>query len=382
MVLTDSGFAFKVTRRIGRARIGVLYTPHGQIETPVFMPVGTQGTIKACSPDDVWAQGVRIILSNAYHLFLRPGVDVIQKAGGLHSFMKWPGAILTDSGGFQIFSLGRMVSVTDEGAVFRSHIDGSLVRFTPEDAIQAQKAIGSDICMCLDQCTTYPISEQEAKEAARRTVFWARRAKMVPLGDGQALFGIVQGSTYPELRRECALSVCDLDFSGYAIGGLSVGEAKDTFYEMVSLTASLLPEEKPRYLMGVGHPLDLVKGVSLGVDMFDCVLPTRNARHGRAFTFEGALNLRNASYREDFRPLEEGCDCYACRSYSRSYIRHLLVANESFAWTLLSLHNIRFFQRLMAKIKENLISGTLDSLEKCIKEKYPFKADCGQVPPQ
>ncbi|HHW17675.1 MAG TPA: tRNA guanosine(34) transglycosylase Tgt [Firmicutes bacterium] len=356
---------------VNTARLGILKTPHGSVETPVFMPVGTQGAVKSLFPRDVWETGTRIILSNAYHLYLRPGPSVVEKAGGLHAFMGWPGAILTDSGGFQILSLGHLVSISDQEAVFRSHIDGSLVRFSPEDSVRAQVSIGADIIMCLDQCTPYPISRDLAKDAVRRTILWAKRSRQIEIPDKQALFGIVQGSTYPDLRKECAMELAALDFPGYAIGGLSVGEPKEEFYEVLAQTVQYLPKDRPRYLMGVGHPVDLIEGVLAGVDMFDCVLPTRNARHGRAFTFQGPLNLRNARFTYDFGPLEEGCDCPTCAGFSRAYIRHLFVAGESLAWTLLSVHNLRFFQRFMARLRESLKAGTVQSFREEIERLYP-----------
>ncbi len=364
-------FSFEVAYRRDKARIGTLETPHGCIQTPVFMPVGTQGTIKSVLPSDLWDTGTRIALSNTYHLYLRPGAETVKAAGGIHSFMNWPGAVLTDSGGFQILSLGHLLSLNDEGVTFRSHIDGRLIRFTPEDAVQAQLDIGADIIMPLDQPSPYPASFNEAKEAAERTVRWARRAKNVDVPARQALFGIVQGSVYPELRQGCAADLMDIDFPGYALGGLSVGEPKEVFYEITEATTSVLPDSKPRYLMGVGHPVDIIEGVLAGVDMFDCVLPTRNARHGRAFTFLGPLNLKNARFAQDNAPIEEGCDCHACQGFSRAYIRHLLQAEESLAWTLLTLHNLRFFQRFMNSLRRALQEGSqLNFLEK-MRKLYP-----------
>ncbi len=353
------------------SRLGNIKTAHGEFTTPVFMPVGTQATVKSVLPGDVWDTGSRIILSNAYHLYLRPGPDTIRAAGGLHSFMNWPGSILTDSGGFQIMSLGHMVTISDEEAVFRSHIDGSRVRFSPEDSIRAQTAFGADIIMCLDDVIKHPAPFSAAREATDRTILWANRAKKVDIPDTQNLFGIVQGSVYPELRKHCALELAAMDFPGYAVGGLSVGETKEEFYEILHHTTEYLPKDKPRYLMGVGHPLDLIEGVMAGIDMFDCVLPTRNARHGRAFTFQGPANLKNASFSEDFLPIEEGCDCKVCRSYSRSYIKHLFAARESLAWTLLSIHNIRFFQRFMDRIRCCVAQGTLSRFRDETKELYP-----------
>ncbi|MGI6627267.1 MAG: tRNA guanosine(34) transglycosylase Tgt [Bacillota bacterium] len=366
-----AGLAYDVFLEQGNSRLGKMKTPHGEFNTPVFMPVGTQATVKSVLPSDVWDTGSRIILSNAYHLFIRPGPDTIRAAGGLHPFMNWPGAVLTDSGGFQIMSLGHMVSISDEQAVFRSHVDGSLIRFSPEDSIRAQIAFGADIIMCLDQCIKHPASFDVAKEAMDRTILWACRAREVDLPSTQSLFGIVQGSVYPELRRHCAIELSSMDFPGYAIGGLSVGESKKEFYDILHYTTQYLPENKPRYLMGVGHPLDLVEGVMAGIDMFDCVLPTRNARHGRAFTFRGPVNLKNASFSQDYLPIEEGCDCKACRGFSRSYIRHLFAARESLSWTLLSIHNIRFFQRFMDRVRDCVARGTLASFRAETAEFYP-----------
>lgn len=362
---------FSIHSTSGNARTGTVVTAHGEFATPAFMPVGTQATVKSVMPDQVFETGARIILSNAYHLYLRPGPDVVAQAGGLHKFMNWKGSILTDSGGFQVMSLGHLVELSDQGAAFRSHIDGRLIRFTPEESVGAQVKLGADIIMCFDQCIRYPAEYPAAKEAVRRTTLWARRAKDVPIPPEQALFGIVQGATYPELRRISAEALVDLDFPGYAIGGLSVGESKSEFYDTLRLTCEHLPKDKPRYLMGVGHPMDLVEGAAAGVDMFDCVLPTRNARHGRAFTFLGPINLRNARYALDGSPIEEGCDCPACRGFSRSYIRHLLVSEESLAWTLLTIHNLRFFQRLMEKIRVAIRQGNLEELRSQVAAIYP-----------
>lgn len=367
----DLRFAVDFTR--GNARLGKLSTPHGEILTPVFMPVGTQATVKSVLPRDVWDTGSRIIVANAYHLYLRPGTETIRRAGGIHAFMNWPGAVLTDSGGFQVMSLGHMVSVDDGGVSFRSHIDGSPVRFTPEDSVKAQVDMGADIIMCLDQCVPYPASRETAAEAMRRTLLWAGQAKDTPVPSGQAPFGIVQGSTFKDLREECAASLAEMDFPGYAIGGLSVGEPKDEFEDVLARTAELLPQDKPRYLMGVGHPVDLIRGALLGVDMFDCVLPTRNARHGRAFTFQGPLNMRNARHATGESPIEDGCDCPACRGFSRAYIRHLLAAEESLAWTLITLHNLRFFQRFMEALRSSINEGTETSFKEEMERLYPVR---------
>lgn len=362
---------FLVEEQHGRARLGRLNTPHGEIQTPAFMPVGTQATVKSVLPRDVYDTGTRIMLSNAYHLFLRPGTSTVQRAGGLHQFMNWPGAVLTDSGGFQIMSLGHMVKVDDGGASFKSHIDGRPIRFTPESSVNAQIELGADIIMCLDHCAQYPISWEDARHAVRRTTLWAQRQREMTVPEEQALFGIVQGSTYKDLREESAAGIAALDFPGYALGGFSVGEPKPLFYELLNHTAHLLPQEKPRYLMGVGHPVDLIEGVLSGIDMFDCVLPTRNARHGRVYTFQGQLNMRNAGHADDLRPIEEGCDCAACRSFSRSYIRHLLVAEETLASTLLSIHNIRFFQRFMERLRSSVSDGSVATFREEMERLYP-----------
>ncbi|HHT85757.1 MAG: tRNA guanosine(34) transglycosylase Tgt [Bacillota bacterium] len=367
-----SQLQYKVLFQSGNSRIGELETAHGRFETPVFMPVGTQATVKSLMPDHVRDTGSKILLCNAYHLFLRPGPDIVKAAGGLHKFMNWPGAILTDSGGFQIMSLGHMVSISDEEAVFRSHIDGSLIKFSPEESIQVQVALGADIIMCLDHLTGWPMSFDAAKEAMHRTLLWARRSRQLEISPHQSLFGIVQGSIYPQLRKQCALELAAMDFPGYALGGLSVGERKKEFYDIMHYTCEFLPADKPRYLMGVGHPVDLIEGVMAGVDMFDCVLPTRNARHGRAFTFDGPLNLKNARFAAEFAPIEEGCDCKACQGFSRAYIRHLFSAKESLAWTLVSIHNIWFFQRLMDRIRQCVIDGTLERLREQIEALYPI----------
>jgi len=371
--LAQTDLVFSCRYQRGKARLGTIRTAHGEFETPVFMPVGTQATVKSVLPHDVWETGSKIILSNAYHLYLRPGTGAVKAAGGLHRFMNWKGSTLTDSGGFQVMSLGSMVKVTDEGASFRSHIDGSEVFFSPEVSVKAQVDIGADIIMCFDQCVPYPVSKEVARKAMVRTTLWAERAKSVDVPRSQALFGIVQGSVWSDLRKESAISLSRLDFPGYAIGGLAVGEPKEDFYEIVRSTVDYLPEDKPRYLMGVGHPLDLVEGSLNGVDMFDCVLPTRNARHGRAFTFAGGLNIRNRKFASDYGPLEEGCDCLTCREFTRAYVRHLLVAGETLAATLLTIHNLRFFQRLMERIRESIREGTEERLRQSILEVYPFR---------
>lgn len=346
--------SFKVIKRdpASRARLGLLSTPHGNVETPVFMPVGTQATVKTMTPEEVRETGGRIILSNTYHLYLRPGQDVVREAGGLHRFMHWDGPILTDSGGFQVFSLGPLRKVTEDGVTFRSHIDGSEHFFSPEKAMEVQMALGSDIAMAFDECAPYPCSREYAHEALRRTTRWAGRCLESHRREDQAVFGIVQGSVYPELRSESAKDLTALDFPGYAIGGLSVGEPKELMYEMLDHTVPFLPEKKPRYLMGVGSPDCLVEGVLRGIDMFDCVLPTRIARNGTALTRWGKLVVRNAEYARDFTPLDPECSCYTCRHYTRAYIRHLIKAGEVLGIRLTTIHNLNFTLKLMYEIRE------------------------------
>ena len=346
-----------------RARLGQLTTTHGIIDTPVFMPVGTFGAVKSLSNEELEKIGAQIILYNAYHLYLRPGKELIEQAGDMHKFSNWSRAILTDSGGFQIFSLGNhqvkkrnlisakpLTRVTEAGAHFQSHIDGSKHFLTPEDIIHLQKIIGSDIIMPLDVCLEQPADYAQTKKALDITLDWARRSKAVERSQ-QLLFGIVQGGSYNDLRKTCAEKLIELDFNGYALGGVSVGEAKDKIYETINFTAPLLPENKPRYLMGLGTPVDLLETVSLGMDMFDCVLPTRNGRNGTAFTGQGKVVIRNARYSSDFRPIDEKCSCSACNNYTRAYIRHLLNIDEILGIRLISLHNIHFYVNLMKQIR-------------------------------
>lgn len=341
------------------ARRGRLHTPHGIVETPVFMPVGTQASVKTLNPEEVWDLGARIMLSNTYHLYLRPGHDLVAEAGGLHKFMNWNGAVLTDSGGFQVFSLSELRKITEEGVKFRSHIDGSEHFLSPEKAIEVENALGADIIMAFDECTPWPCEWQYAKNSLERTTRWAKRCQEAHRRPhDQALFGIVQGSTFADLRRQSAEEIVSLDFPGYAVGGLSVGEPKELMAEMLEATVPLLPADKPRYLMGVGSPEDLVEGVWRGIDMFDCVLPTRIARHGTCFVPDGKLTVRNAEFARDFRPIQEGCDCYACRNYTRAYIRHLLKAEEMLGLRLCSIHNLRFLVRLMEESRAALEAGT------------------------
>ncbi|MDO4721037.1 MAG: tRNA guanosine(34) transglycosylase Tgt [Peptostreptococcaceae bacterium] len=342
------------------ARLGKIYTPHGVIDTPIFMPVGTQATVKAMTPEELKEMDARIILSNTYHLYLRPGHRLVEKAGGLHRFMNWDRAILTDSGGFQVFSLGALRKIKEEGVYFSSHLDGSKHFIGPEEAIEIQNALGADVIMSFDECAPYPADRAYVKDSLERTSRWALRGKKVHRKpESQALFGIVQGGMYRDLRRQSAMELVEMDFPGYSIGGLSVGEPKELMYEMLEYTVPLLPAEKPRYLMGVGSPDDLIEGVIRGVDMFDCVLPTRIARNGTAMTSQGKVVVRNASYQEDLSPLDSHCGCYACRNYSRAYIRHLVKADEILASRLLTTHNLHFLLELMKEIRLAIMEDRL-----------------------
>ncbi len=345
-----------------KARLGKLTTAHGEVETPAFMTVGTHATVKGLMFKDVEEAGAQIVLSNAYHVFLRPGLEVIKQAGGLHKFMGWNKPILTDSGGYQIFSLALFRKIHDRGVEFQSHIDGAKHFLTPEDVVEIQRTLGSDIIMPLDECVHYPCTLEQTKLAMERTFSWAKRSKDALGSDSnQAMFGIVQGATYEELRKEAAKSMIELDFPGYAIGGVSVGESSNLIYNILEIVAGILPENKPRYAMGIGYPFDIVEAVDRGVDMFDCVIPTRYGRNGTAFTSQGKVAIRNAPYALDMRPLDEQCGCYTCRNFSRAYLRHLFNAKEMLGLILLSLHNVYFFLDLMRKIraaiKEDKFSG-------------------------
>lgn len=339
------------------ARLGVLSTPHGEVETPLFMPVGTQATVKTLTPDNLYEIGTGIILANTYHLYLRPGPEIVRKAGGLHRFMNYRGPILTDSGGFQVFSLAALRKISDEGVQFASHLDGSSHFLSPEKSIAIQEALGADIIMCFDECPPYPSDHDHVAEAVRRTSQWAERCRAVHKRPDQSLFGIVQGGVYPELRLRSARELIEMDFPGYAIGGLSVGESKEEMYPILDLMNSVLPADKPRYLMGVGTPEDLLEGVARGVDMFDCVMPTRIARHGAAYTARGRLNIKNAAFAEDFGPLDPECNCRVCREYSRAYLRHLVKSNEILGLILLSYHNVYFLVQLMRDIRVSIEQG-------------------------
>ncbi|MFC1716148.1 tRNA guanosine(34) transglycosylase Tgt [Candidatus Poribacteria bacterium] len=345
-----------------KARTGILRTAHGMIHTPVFMPVGTYATVKTCAPYELEQLGAEIILGNAYHLYLRPGHNIIKKAGGLHKFMSWDNPILTDSGGFQVFSLGANRELSEDGALFKSVIDGSKHFFSPERSIEIQNAIGADIIMNFDECTHYPCEYEYAKESMELTSRWAKRCKDAHKGE-QLLFGIVQGSVYLDLRRRSAEDIMDMGFDGYALGGLSVGEEKEIMYNVIGYTVPILPKDKPHYLMGVGTPENLVEAVSLGIDMFDCVMPTRNARNGSLFTSEGMVKIKNAKHKRDFSPLDPSCTCYTCKNFTRAYLRHLYAMNEILAHRLHTIHNLYFYLSLMNGIRRTITDNTFSRLK-------------------
>lgn len=351
------------------ARLGKLKTPHGDIETPVFMPVGTQGTVKTFSPDELKGIGTSIILGNAYHLYMRPGMDIIKKAGGLHKFINWDRPILTDSGGFQLFSLSKLRKIDDQGVEFQSHIDGSAHYFTPEKVIDIQNILGSDIIMPLDECVPYPSEYDYACNSMELTIKWLIQSVKYHKKSNQLLFGIIQGGIFQELREECVKKMAELDLPGYAIGGLSVGEPVELMHKIISFTAPQLPEGKPRYLMGSGTPDDIIRSIEQGIDMFDCVLPTRNARTGTAFTSTGRLTIRNADNKDDFSPLDSKCDCYTCKNYSRAYIRHLLNSEEILGLRLVSYHNIYFYIKLLEKIRKAIQEDKFQEIKKDIISK-------------
>lgn len=343
------------------ARAGLLHTPHGTFQTPMFMPVGTQATVKTLTPEELHAMGAQIILSNTYHLFLRPGTPLIKEAGELHKFMNWDGGILTDSGGFQVFSLGAMRKIKEEGVYFRSHIDGSLQFLSPEVATKAQEDLGSDIAMAFDECIPYPAEYDYAKKSTERTTRWAERCIKAHTRDDRGMFGIVQGGMYKDLRKKSAEEISSLPFDGMAIGGLSVGEPHDMMYDILEYTTEWLPKGKARYLMGVGTPDCLVEGVARGIDMFDCVFPTRVARNGMAMVHTGRMNIKNKQYERDFTPLEEGCGCYTCTHFTRAYIRHLYKAEETLALRLLTIHNLYFLLQFMRDMRQAIIDGNFTS---------------------
>ena len=371
-------FSFELIKKDAEsgARLGKMFTSHGEISTPVFMPVGTQATVKTLSPEDLTGVGAEIILSNTYHLFLRPGHELIRSFGGLQKFMSWNRPVLTDSGGFQVFSLADLRKITEEGVTFQSHVDGGAKHFiSPEYAVEIQEALGADIIMAFDECIPFPATHDYARESLERTIRWARRCAEAKKETGQALFGIVQGGMYPELRKHSAEALLDIGFDGYALGGLSVGETKPVMYEMVEASVPFLPENKPRYLMGVGTPEDLVEGVDRGIDMFDCVMPTRNARNGTFFTSFGKVVIRNAQYERDSQPIDPECRCYTCSNFSRAYLRHLFNANEVLALRLGTVHNVFFYLELMRNVRASIEQGRFrqfkkEFLDKKDREKY------------
>jgi queuine tRNA-ribosyltransferase len=353
---------FEIVATDGRARQGRLHTPHGVVQTPQFMPVGTQATVKGLTPPQLVEAGAVMVLGNTYHLTLRPGEEIIAGLGGLHRFMGWSGPILTDSGGFQVYSLAQCRRIDDYGAVFRSHIDGALLELTPERAVDIQEKLGADVAMCLDECPHGDAAPEVLREAVRRTIHWAERCRAAHRRPDQALFAIVQGGIDLELRGYCAEQLRKLDFPGYALGGFSVGETATQMVAALGPTAALLPADRPRYLMGVGRPEDILAGVCAGIDLFDCVLPTRNGRNASAFTNDGEVRLRNACHKRDPAPLESDCPCYTCRHFSRAYLHHLFGAQEMLGPTLLSLHNVAFYCRLMADIRQAIGQGRLEDL--------------------
>ena len=355
------------------ARRGVVHTPHGDIQTPVFMPVGTQATVKSITPEELKEEvGAQIILSNTYHLYLRPGHKIVEEAGGLHKFMNWDRPILTDCGGFQVFSLSELRKISEEGVEFKSHLDGSKHMFTPEKVMEIENSLGADIIMSFDECCPYPASYEYTKKSMERTTRWAKRCKAVHVKENQALFGIIQGGFYEDLRKKSAEDLIKLDLPGYAIGGISVGEPKEEYLKMLYYTAPLMPKDKPRYLMGVGSPDYLIEAAIAGIDMCDCVLPTRIARNGTAMTWNGKVVVRNATYERDWGPLDPECDCYTCKNYTRAYIRHLIKTNEILGVRLLSIHNLRFLTNLMEKVRIEIERDNLGTFKEEFYRKYGY----------
>jgi queuine tRNA-ribosyltransferase len=375
---------FQILAADGRARRGRLTTPHGAVETPAFIPVGTLGAVKGVTPQELEAAGASILLANLYHLALRPGIDAVERLGGLHAFTGWPGPLLTDSGGFQVWSLGGLRTVDAGGVTFRSHLDGAALRFTPEGVVGFQERMGVDVAMVLDECTSWPVEREAAAASWERTLGWARRAREVWRGTGGGLFGIVQGSVFRDLRERAAAELAELDFAGYAIGGVSVGEAEAERRAVVEWTAPVLPADRPRYLMGVGYPEDITHAVAHGVDLFDCVLPARNARHGVLFTRQGSLKIRNARYREDPRPIDPECGCPACRRTSRAFLHHLSRAGELTAAVLATLHNLRYYLDFMAGLRQAIELGALTEAARLARritgEDPPEEPDLGVLP--
>ena len=357
------------------ARRGVIHTPHGDIQTPIFMPVGTQATVKSLTPEDLKDEiKAQIILSNTYHLYLRPGHKLVEEAGGLHKFMNWDRPILTDCGGFQVFSLSDLRTITEEGVEFKSHLDGSKHMFTPEKVMEIENSLGADIIMSFDECCPYPSTHEYAKKSMERTTRWAKRCiKSHAIPEEQALFGIIQGGFYKDLREQSAKDLIELDFPGYAIGGISVGEPKEEYLDILKFTAPLMPKDKPRYLMGVGSPDYLIEAAIAGIDMCDCVLPTRIARNGTAMNWNGKVVVRNATYERDWRPLDSECDCYTCKNYTRAYIRHLVKANEILGVRLLSIHNLRFLTKLMERVRIEIENDNLGTFKEEFYKKYGYE---------
>ena len=369
MAMQCSSFNYNLLCTDGDARCGMFQTARGAVDTPVFMPVGTQATVKAMSPEVLLTLGAQVILSNTYHLHMRPGEELIKDLGGLHKFMAWDRPILTDSGGYQAFSLAKLVKINDEGLLFASHLDGSRHMLTPEKAIQIQEDLGSDIMMCLDECVAYPCSEHYVETSVKRTSLWAERCLAARQSEN-ALFGIIQGGVYPEFRKRSASEITSLPFDGIAVGGLSVGEGHDIMMDVLDVTLPHIPFEKPRYLMGVGTPKDIVEAVSRGVDMFDCVLPTRNARNGMLFTKNGKITLKQARYKHNPSPPDENCSCYTCRNFSLAYLRHLYISREILGSVLNTIHNLHFYLELMSDIRHSIREKCFDSLRKQMKEMY------------
>jgi queuine tRNA-ribosyltransferase len=364
---------FNVLARDGLARRGELHTAHGVVQTPIFMPVGTVGSVKSLCPGDLQLAGAQIILGNTYHLYLRPGDEMLARRGGLHEFMRWSGPILTDSGGFQVFSLSGLRTITEEGVEFRSHIDGSKHFFSPEKVVSIQNNIGSDIMMVLDECVPYGADRQYTERSLKLTTRWARRCREAhPKGkNGQLLFGIVQGGFFEDLREMSARELMDIDFDGFAIGGLSVGESKDEMLTLMRHTAPLLPQDKPRYLMGVGTPMDILNGIRAGIDMFDCVLPTRNARNGTLFTSRGKVNIKRAEFKENDEPLDPECSCYTCRTFSKAYLRHLYMAKELLSYRLNTIHNVHYFLELARGARQAVVEGRFEEYRGGVAAVYP-----------
>ncbi len=355
------------------ARRGIIHTPHGDIQTPVFMPVGTQATVKSMTPEELKEEvGAQIILSNTYHLYLRPGQQIVKEAGGLHKFMNWDRPILTDSGGFQVFSLGDLRTITEEGVTFKSHLDGSTHIFTPESVMKIEEDLGADIIMAFDECVQYPATYEYTKNSMERTMRWAKRCKEAHTTENQALFGIIQGGFYEDLRKQSVEELTQLDLPGYAIGGISVGEPKEEFLKMLYYTTPLMPKDKPRYLMGVGTPDYLIESAIAGIDMCDCVLPTRIARNGTALTWNGKIVVRNATYERDWNPIDENCDCYACKNYTRAYIRHLIKTNEILGVRLLSIHNLKFLTNLMERVRIEIEADNLLNFKNEFYRRYGY----------